>query len=107
MRLRTLHLLCFLALTALPAWSAPHATPEPSPAAPVTLADILAPAPSQPETAGDLDAFDPMNGAQERVSCSPTCTSSTTCWSFCGCTLASCKQFFYCPQKICDCTMCP
>ena len=103
MRMRSLYLLLLLTLAVLPAWRAAPAT---SPATPqVILADILAPVPAQ-LAPSELDFGSPMNSAQQKAACFPTCTSNATCQSLC-CATAVCQFVAACNKKICNCSVCP
>lgn len=98
MRVRILCTLLLLTLSALPAWSAaPAASPEPVPQ--ITLADILAPAPTPVATNAAPDIF-------QEFACIP-CSSTSYCQSLCECSVAVCTFNSFCQRNICNCTACP
>ena len=104
MRVRSLCILLLLALAASPAWSAEPAVSPAGPAWPepvpqVTLADILAPAPTPLAASSLPDIF-------QEFACVP-CSSNAYCQSLCECSAAVCTFNSFCQKKICNCTVCP
>jgi len=105
MRVKSLCLLALLILAALPALSAVPAAP-PSPTPPVTLADILAPAPAQPAPAPDLTLAS-SHRPLLKLGCRPICTTTEQCRTLCNCVTAVCETFTGCTNKSCNCSACP
>jgi len=105
MRVKPLYLLALLILAALPALSAvPAAAAAATP--PVTLADILAPAPDQPAATPAPELVSSRRPLL-KLGCRPICTTTEQCRTLCNCVTAVCETFTGCTNKSCNCSACP